>query len=86
MDASTSPEVPSKFSDVCNLLFESKNKSFTPTLVRKNTIVKYAKLPDYDFNSKGKFYIIFMYIIYLLLTLKHCTEQSQQMLLNILLI
>lgn len=64
MDATTSPQVPSKFSDVCNLLYESKNKNFTPTLVRKNTIVKYAKLPDYDFNSKGKlFFISFICII-----------------------
>lgn len=53
MDATTSPQVTSKFSDVCNLLYESKNKTFTPTVVRKNTTVKYAKLPDYDFNSKG---------------------------------
>lgn len=82
MDATTtSPQVPSKFSDVCNLLYESKNKTFTPTLVRKNTIVKYAKLPNYEFKSKGKFYLSYIYylqkmqlhifyIIALLLTLK----------------
>lgn len=54
MDA-TSPQVPSEFNNMCNMIFETKNPSFTPTLVRKTTIVKYAKLPDYDFESKGKF-------------------------------
>lgn len=77
MDATTtSPQVPSKFSDVCNLLFDSRSKNFTPTPVRKNTIVKYAKLPDNNFSSKGKFHIG-MYNWHLLLTLELCTQQYQ---------
>lgn len=61
--ATTSPQMPIQFSEVCNVSIVSRNKNFSPTPVRKNTVVKYAKLPEYDCNSKGKFFFIYFYVL-----------------------
>lgn len=48
MDASVSPRVDSDINDVFFLKIED---SVYPE--KKRTVVKYTKLPDYDYDSKG---------------------------------
>lgn len=53
MDASASPQLISDFDKVCGYFLKIENSDF-PTTKQKNTVIKYTKLPDFDFDSRGK--------------------------------
>lgn len=54
MDASASTEVNnSRFNEVCGLYFNVDNVILPTSLNRDKKVVKYTKLPEFDFDSKG---------------------------------
>lgn len=53
MDASASTKPDADNNSVYGFFFKLDD-NYPPQTKHKNTVVKYTKLPDFDFDSKGK--------------------------------
>ncbi|XP_026759842.2 uncharacterized protein LOC113518997 [Galleria mellonella] len=51
MDASASPQVDADFDKVYGFFLKIENSTF-PTAKQRNTVIKYTKLPEFEFDSK----------------------------------
>lgn len=58
MDASASNRAEVENNDVYGFFLKIENTDFPTPVKQKSTIIKYTKLPEFDFESKGKFLII----------------------------
>lgn len=63
MDASASPRVDADLDEVYGFFLHIENSTLASPFKHKNTVIKYTKLPDFDFDSKGntKLFDIFFY-------------------------
>lgn len=52
VDATASPRVDAE-SEVYGFFLEIDNSSYSTPYKHKNSVIKYTKLPDFDFDSRG---------------------------------
>ncbi|XP_028177295.1 uncharacterized protein LOC114365047 [Ostrinia furnacalis] len=52
MDASASPRVDADINEVYGFFVKIENSSYSSPFKHKNTVIKYTKLPDFDFDSR----------------------------------
>lgn len=54
MDASASTKPDADINSVYGLFLKIDNTNYPTPLKQKSTVIKYTKLPDFEFDSKGK--------------------------------
>lgn len=64
MDASASPKVDLDI-NVCGFFVQLENAKFRPNMKQNNTIIKYTKLPDFDYDPKGKKTVVLAWLLFL---------------------
>lgn len=64
MDASASTKPDADITNVFNLFFKVDNTEYPTPSNQKCTVIKYTKLPDFDFDSKGEAFTVVLFVFH----------------------